>query len=274
MFGRTYYHQSLRKAVAIFGTIFNDINIARRESNGDIKEQIKVPLAYGPREKYLVRINDDPDLQREVAITLPRMAFEMTSFNYDGQRKLNTIRKVIKHEGQNSVERAFNPVAYNIGIDLNIMTRYMDDANQIVEQILPFFTPSYVVTAKSLPKLGLLDDVKIQITGVNLQDNYDDDWLNRREIIYTLSFEMKVYFYGPVKEEPIINKVQVDSSVPSGDLDDPNTLNNAPRHERVTIIPDPSNSTPLDDFGFTETYETFTDVKKYNPVTGNDEDIT
>lgn len=208
MFNNIYYHQTIRKCVAVFGSLFNNISIVRRDENGVEIKRLLVPIAYGPRERYLGRTIENPELNRDYAIDLPRVCFEISSIRYDGTRKLNTMHKNIKKEGAETgdVRRVFTPVSYLLGVDLHIMAKFIDDANQILEQILPFFTPDYTVTVNSIPELELLDDMPIVLNGVSMQDNYESDWMERRNVIYTLNYEVKTLFYGPVKDDKIVTK--------------------------------------------------------------------
>ena len=275
MFGNIFFHDSIKTSISAFGSIFNDITVVRNDKDGNEIERIKVPLAYGPREKYLVRLKDDPTLQREVAVTLPRISFEISSLSYDEERKMSTMNVNSKVIDSETKRRVYNPVPYNISLELNVMCKYMNDMNQIIEQILPWFTPDYTITKKEIPGLELKDDIPIILTGVSFEDNYTDDWLTRREIIYTLSFEMKTNIYGPVKEQGVIKKAQVDTHFPVGGLTqeiDAEDLN-SPRVTRVTTTPDPLNATANDDYGFTEVFEEFDDGKIYDPETGTDVDI-
>jgi hypothetical protein len=269
-----FYHASTKKIVAAFGSLFNNISIVRYDSNNNEQQRVKIPLAYGPREKYLVRQDDDKALSKGTAITLPRMSFEITGFKYDGSRKLNTLQRQVKPtSAPGTARRQYQPVPYNLTIDLAILSKYMDDANQILEQILPWFTPDYTLTIKLIPELELNDDISINLDSVNYADNYTDDWKERREIIYTLSFTIKTLYYGPIKDKPIITKSQVDTHIAIGDLSDPDVLATTPRSLRGTAVPDPINAIYTDDYGYTETQQSFDDGKKYNPVTGQDEDI-
>lgn len=278
MFGNIFYHNIFRKIVISFGTIFNDITVIRRNRQGREVNRIKIPLAYGPREKYLVRILEDPELNRGVNIELPRLAFQIIGITYEGPRKLNTMHKNAKRiVGDNEhMRRAFNPVVYRIGMELYVLSKYIDDANQIVEQILPWFTPDYTVTIKSIPELGLTDDIPIHLTNVSLADNYEEDWVNRRDITWTFQFDIKAPFYGPIKTQDVITKAQTDILVPrpGGDVHDAQTRQETPRSERITVVPDPLDADPEDDFGYTTYIETFTDVKKYDPVSGTDKNVT
>lgn len=276
MFGNIFYHQTMRKTVAVFGTLFNDISIVRRDKTGKEIKRIKVPLAYGPKERYLARTEKEPDFNQGSTIELPRLAFQIVSFNYDGSKKLNTMhrnRRAIDGNG-NQVDRQFNPVAYKLGIELYVLSKFIDDGNQIVEQILPWFTPDYTVTTKAIPALQLIDDVPVTLQSVNMTDNYEEDWLNRRDITWTLNFEVKVNFYGPIKPEDVITKAQVDFLVPPAgkSVHDESVRDATPRLSRYTLEPLPG-STFEENFGYTDSYEDFDDNKKYNPETGVDENV-
>lgn len=275
MFGNIFYHQTMRKTIAVFGSLFNDISIVRRDKNGNEIKRIKVPLAYGPKERYLARVEKEPDFSQGPTIELPRMAFQIVSFAYDSSRKLNTMhrnRTAIEGDGS-QVNRQFNPVSYKLGIELYVLSKFIDDANQIVEQILPWFTPDYTVTVKAIPALRLIDDVPVTLQSVNMADNFEDDWLNRRDIIWTLNFEVKTHFYGPIKPEDVITKAQTDFLIPNGDAQDPVVRAAAPRLSRYTLEPLPG-STFEENYGYTDNYEEFNDNLKYNPVTGNDEPVS
>lgn len=272
-----FYHGTFKKVVIAFGTLFDGLQIVRKDVDGREVKRITVPINYGPREKFLVRQKDDKDLNRPIDIVLPHMSFEMTSFNYKGMAKLNTMhmQRVTDDDDTHKILKQFNPVVYDIGLQLNIMSKYADDGNQIVEQILPFFTPNYTVTIKSIPELDLKDDVPFTIRSIELLDNYDDDWKDRRNIIWTINFGATVYFYGPITKQGIIRKVSVDTLIPPTDSDlyNPEVLAKIPRVHRHTVEPDPGEAIPESTYGYTETIEDFDDGKKYNPDTGDDEDI-
>ena len=145
MLGSTFYHSTIRKYVAVFGTLFNDINIERKNSSGVVVEKLKVPLAYGPKQKWLTRLTEDPNLTKKVAVTLPRIGFEISGLEYDPSRKLNKIikvKKVADGADADQIKSGFMPVPYNINFDLYVLAKSSDDALQIVEQILPFFQPA------------------------------------------------------------------------------------------------------------------------------------
>ena len=221
MFGHKFSHQTLRKYVIIFGTLFNEILIYRTDNNGNRVQDIKVPLAYGPRDKTIARLEQDPDLDREVAVTLPRMSFEMIGMSYASERKLNTIRRnVAVHDSNNddSYRTMYNPVPYDITFELNIFTRYAEDSTKIIEQIMPFFTPEFTVTATMIPEMNWTIDIPVVLEAVSIQDTYEADYNQRRALIHTLTFTMKAQIFGPVSKTGIIKQANtmfyVDTSRP------------------------------------------------------------
>ena len=211
MLGHTFYHQHLRKYVIVFGTLFNDIIIQRKDNSGNIVQDIKVPLAYAPREKALARLDQDPDLARKVGMVLPRMSFEMTSINYAPERKLNKIHRNVSAYSDDKAKlyAAYNPVAYDVGFELNVYTRYAEDSTQVLEQILPFFTPEWSVSMTLIPDMNWKQDIPIVLNGVSMQDTYDGDFETRRALIHTLNFTLKGYLWGPLRKTGIIKTANV-----------------------------------------------------------------
>ena len=211
MLGQYYYHEILRKTIIAFGTIFNDIHIRHRDGAGKETSDMRVPLAYGPMQKFLARLEQQPDLNRAVQITLPRMSFETTNIAYDATRK-GGITQTFKASDGSKLRKVFMPVPYNIGFELNILVKLNDDALQIVEQILPYFQPSFNVTIDLVDVIGEKRDVPIVLDNISFQDDYEGDFATRRALIYTLNFTAKTYLFGPVSDssEGLIKKVQVD----------------------------------------------------------------
>lgn len=246
MFGSYFYHEKIRKCVAMFGRMFNDIYVLRKNSNGEVISQVKVPLSYAPKQKYLERIRENPDLytDTQVAIKLPRMSFEITNFAYDTTRQL-TKTSTFNTVGSDTTNRKkfFPPVPYTINFQLNAYAKSQDDALQIVEQILPYFNPQYTLTIKPFPTdyPDFKEDIPIIIQGVSFQDDFEGQVESRRTIIYALDFEMKVSFHGPVTTSSIIR--QADAAIFETDG---NGI------ETIRVTPDPSNSFGLadSDFGF------------------------
>ena len=267
MLGQQFYHETIRKIIIAFGTTFNNIQLVRKDNDGNITQSMKVPLAYGPQQKWLVRLNEDADLSKQVAITLPRIGFEIQQLSYDPSRKLNRVQKFkkIKTGKSNTLESQFMPVPYNLSVQLYVMAKQSDDALQIVEQILPFFQPDYTLTVNDMADMGIKRDVPIVLNSISYEDNYQGDFETRRALIYTLDFTAKFYLYGPVTSTSVIKTVQVDQYA---DLED-----NAPKREqRYTVTPKPANAEADDDFGFNETTSFFQDAKEFDPVTGTDKE--
>jgi|TARA_R110002096_G_scaffold101628_1_gene224783 hypothetical protein len=266
MLGQQFYHETIRKVIVSFGTMFNNINLVRKDNSGAAIQAMKVPLAYGPREKFLVRLNEDADLTKQVAITLPRIGFEIKNLSYDPTRKLNRVQQFKKVKGANTqqLDAQYMPVPYNLELELYIMAKQSDDALQIVEQILPYFQPDYTLTLNDMADMGIKRDVPIILNGISYEDNYQGDFTTRRALIYTLSFTAKFYLYGPVTSSQVIKTVQVDQYT---DLE----VNSPKREQRLTVTPNPTSADADDDFGFNETTSFYQDAKEYNPVTGEDE---
>ena len=215
MLGQTFYHQTIRKYVVLFGTLFNDLNIEKKDSSGNVVSRQKVPIAYGPKQKFLTRIRQDPNIDRQVAIQLPRMGFEMTSLTYDPIRKLNSVGKIMGRalptEGQGTLRKMFNPVPYNMDFQLFVFVDNAEDGTQILEQILPFFTPDFNVTINAVSDLGIKLDVPISFNSASLEDTFDGEFTARRTLIWTLDFFMKGFLYPDIKGGgKIIKSVQVD----------------------------------------------------------------
>ena len=255
MLGQQFYHETIRKVIVAFGTTFNNIQLVRKDNNGDVKQSMKVPLAYGPRQKWLTRLNEDADLSKTVAVTLPRIGFEIQNLSYDSARKLNRVQKFKKVKGAKSdqLDTQFMPVPYNLSIQLYVMAKQSDDALQIVEQILPYFQPDYTLTINDMADMGIKRDVPIVLNSISYEDDYEGDFTARRSLIYTLSFTAKFYLYGPVTSQSIIKTVQVDQFT---DLKD-----NAPKREqRLVVTPNPTTASADDDFGFNETSSFFQGV--------------
>ena len=211
MLGQYYYHEILRKTIIAFGTIFNDIHIRHRDGAGKETSDMRVPLAYGPMQKFLARLEQQADLNRAVQITLPRMSFETTNIAYDATRK-GGITQTFKASDGSKLRKVFMPVPYNLSFELNILVKLNDDALQIIEQILPYFQPSFNVTIDLVNVIGEKRDVPIVLDNISFQDDYEGDFTTRRALIYTLNFTAKTYLFGPVSDssEGLIKKVQVD----------------------------------------------------------------
>lgn len=231
MLGTYFYHQIIRKTVVSFGTIFNQIHIKHKSDDGVTVSEMRVPLAYGPRQKFLARIEEQSNLNKPTQITLPRMSFEMNSLQYDVSRKAGITQTFKASDGSN-LKKVYLPVPYNIGFELNILTKLNDDALQIVEQILPFFQPSFTLTIDLIDSIGEKRDVPVVLESINFQDDYEGDFSTRRSLIYTLQFTAKTYLFGPISDttDGLIKKVIVDQY---SSLDKPS----AKREMRYTVTP-------------------------------------
>ena len=217
MLGSHFYNQIVRKNIIAFGTLFNNITLKSTDpSSGEILEETKVPLAYGPKQKFLVRLTDNST--SKVAITLPRLYFEMTGIEYDPTRKTSPIQKykTIVDDNGNEVKVQYVPVPYNISFELGVIAKSQDDALQIVEQILPYFQPSFSVTLNMIPDMNEKKDVAIVLNNISSEDEWDDSFMDRRYIAYTLNFTMKSYLYGPYSTADIIKKAIIHETI--GDL--------------------------------------------------------
>ena len=267
MFGNFFYNEGMRKIIIAFGQLFNNIIIQSTSSTGAFTKRIKVPLAYAPKEKFLVRLDQQPQLDdRSFAITLPRLGFEISGLAYDPTRKLTRVQKFKKVKaGESGEVLNFNyvPVPYNISLNLYAFTATAENGLQIVEQILPFFQPDYTITVNVLPELNIKRDIPIILNSVAYEDSYSGDFTTRRAVIYTLNFTAKTYLFGPMSNQGVIKTVQSDVYTNTN-------MATAKREERIVIVPSPTTADADDDFGFTTTITSYTDGKKYNSTTDND----
>ena len=275
MFGTYFYHEILRKTVISFGTVFNDIHVRHQDNEGKDLVDTKVPIAYGPRQKFLARLQQQPELNKAVAISLPRMSFEMSSITYDPSRK-SGITQTFKAQDGKKFKKVFMPVPYNIGFELNILTKLQDDSLQILEQILPFFQPGFTLTVDLVNSIGEKRDIPLILNGIEYSDDYEGNFDTRRSLIYTLSFTAKTYMFGPIADstDGLIRKVQVDYYSDT----DTRTANREMRYrvestakkdyndDQVIDAADNMLIEPGDDFGFTETREFFDNSKEYSPT--------
>ena len=265
MLGTYYYHEIIRKTIISFGTLFNDIHIQHKNSSDATISDMKVPLAYGPTQKFLARLEQQEDLNKPIQITLPRMSFEMTSIDYDGTRKAGVTQTFRAVDNNSNMKKVYMPVPYNIGFELSILSKLNDDALQIVEQILPYFQPSFNMTVDLVDSIGEKRDIPIVLNSVSFQDDYEGDFSTRRALIYRLQFTAKTYLFGPVADNPegLIRKVIVDNYADTN-------RTTAKREMRYTVVPDPVDANPGDDFGFSETWEYLGDSKSYSPTNQSD----
>jgi len=262
-----FYNEAIRKTVIAFGTLFNNIEIKKLDpSDGSVIEEQKVPLAYGPKQKFIVRLEENPDL-RKVSITLPRLYFEMVGIEYDPSRKVSPVQKckaTISDNG-NEVRTQYVPVPYNLNFELGIITKSQDDSLQIIEQILPYFQPNFNVTINFIPDMNEKKDVPIVLDNIRYEDTWDGDFLQRRYITYILTFTAKTYIYGPYNAASIIKKSitrdYTTTNITTGDRYrqyevTPKALEDKNNDGIINTIDD-SLLIPGDDFGFNETTSYF-----------------
>ena len=307
MFGTYFYHQISRKMVVAFGSLFNTIEVRRTDSSDAVTEVIKIPLSYGPKDKMLTRISSDPNLNPKVALTVPRMGFELLSMTYDSVRKLNTLNRNVK-KGTTGLEKQFNPVPYNWEFSLYIFVKNAEDGTQVLEQILPFFTPEFTVTMNLVSSMEEVRDIPLVLNSVTSEDTYEGDFATRRSIIWTLSFTMKGFLYPDISDNAkVIETVAVDTHLMSKasvvepvyfvsedstsystnylilnshDYDDSTRIRIMTEDSsaaasagatvsRATVTAQTSDITD-EDFGFSETFEFFPQGVTHDPVAGTD----
>jgi len=308
MFGTYFYHQTSRKMVVAFGTLFNNIEVRRTDSSDAVTEVVKIPLSYGPKDKMLVRISQDPSLNPKVALTVPRMGFELTAMTYDGARKLNTMGRNVK-KGTTGLKKQFNPVPYNWDFSLYVFVKNAEDGTQILEQILPFFTPDFTVTMTLVSGMNIKMDIPLVLNSVSSEDSYEGDFATRRSIIWTLSFLMKGFLYPSVTDNAkVITSSVVDTHLMSAAtaadpvyivaedstpyarnymILDKHEIDDATRIRmlsevsedassagqtvsRTTVEPTSTGALTDEDFGFSETFEFFPHGETYDPVAETD----
>ena len=275
MLGTYFYHEIIRKTVIAFGTLFNDVHIRHQDAAGKDINEMKVPVSYGPRQKFLARIQQQPDLNKATQISLPRMSFEVNNITYDPSRKTG-VTQTFKVKDGKQVKKVFMPVPYNLGFELNILTKLQDDSLQILEQVLPFFQPGFTLSIDLVKSIGEKRDVPMVLDSINFTDDYEGNFETRRALIYTLNFTAKTFMFGPVADstDGLIRKVQLDYYT------DTNTRT-ASREMRYTVAAkakkDYNEDTvidqyddplipPGDDFGFTEERTFYGDSKDFSPT--------
>ena len=208
-----FYNEILRRTIISFGTLFNDITIKKSDSSDDVVSVVKVPLAYGPTQKFLARLEQSPDLNKPFAITLPRMSFEFTGLTYDSSRKVTTTQTftVKDPDSATDTKKSYMPVPYNMAFELSIMTKLNDDALQIVEQILPYFQPAYNLSVELVESIQEKRDIPVVLENITMSDEYEGDYTSRRVLLYTLRFTAKTYLFGPATKvtKDIIKKATI-----------------------------------------------------------------
>ena len=255
-----FYNEVFRSVIIGFGSIFNGIEV--KKDSGDIR----VPLAYGPTQKFLARMQQEADLNTPTQMTLPRMSFEFLGLQYDSSRKSTQSQTIITQTPDGKeVKKVYMPVPYNMSFELSIMTKLNDDMLQIIEQIIPYFQPAYNLPINFLGNLKEKRDVPIVLDSIEFTDDYEGDFTGRRLLLYTLTFTAKTYMFGPITQDSgdgLIRKVQIDYHA--------DTNLDAPREVRYTVVPDPINAEPDDDYGFSEETVVYLDSKVYSPTQDKD----
>ena len=260
MLGTQFYNQAVRKTVVSFGTLFNNIEL-KKTVNGQVLETEKVPLAYGPKQKFLYRLQGNPTDGRKVAITLPRIYFEMTGIDYDASRKTPATQKykTVINDNGNEVRTQYVPVPYNISFEVGILCKSQDDGLQILEQILPFFQPSFSMSLKFIPDMDEVRDVAVVLNSVDFDDDWEDDFSTRRSITYTMQFTAKSYIYGPYTKADVIRKSRIIETIGDTNVNKrhvelsytPKAKTDINQDGQVTAADD-ALVTADDDFGFNE----------------------
>ena len=228
-----FYHEIIRKTVIAFGTLFNGMEIRRLNSSGEVTSEITVPIAYGPTQKFLARLEQSPDLNRPFTITLPRMSFEVVGINYDPRRKTTVTQQFVGRSKTDKTQfkKAYMPVPYDLDFELSIMTKHNDDMLQIIEQILPYFQPSFNITINLVSSIGEKKDVPIVLNGITMATDYEGSFTDLPTIQYNLNFSAKTYLFGAIASETsgLIKKVDVDMYS--------NTTSTAKREVRYSVTP-------------------------------------
>ena len=260
MLGTQFYNQAVRKTVVSFGTLFNNIEL-KKTVDGQVIETEKVPLAYGPKQKFIYRLQGNPTDGRKVAITLPRIYFEMTGIDYDAARKTPATQKykTVINDNGNEVRTQYVPVPYNISFEVGILCKSQDDGLQILEQILPFFQPSFSMSLKFIPDMDEVRDVAVVLNSVDFDDDWEDDFSTRRSITYTMQFTAKSYIYGPYTKADVIRKSRIIETIGDTNVNKthvelsytPKAKTDINQDGQVTAADD-ALVTADDDFGFNE----------------------
>jgi hypothetical protein len=249
MLDQRFYWGTIRKAIVAFGNMFNNITIQRTDANGNVVQLQKVPLSYSPKQKFLTKIRQQPNVDiQNVQVLLPRMGFEMISLDYDPNRKISPIQQSRTINSSTAANAQYAPTPYNINMILYVYAKNQDDGLQVIEQILPYFNPDYNLTIKAVPDLNIQNDMPIILSSIGFEDDYEGDLTTRRSIIWTLSFVLKINFYGPVSKQGIIRKAI------SNIFNDKELIT---QQQIITVETDPVTANVNDSFGYLENFEDF-----------------
>lgn len=250
MLNQKFYWGTVRKAIIAFGNLFKNIQIDRRDESGAVIQTLAVPLSYSPRSKFIARIEGHPsDPEQDFQIVVPRMAFEMVGITYDPQRRISLIQQNRAiNTTVNTLNTQYAPTPYNLDVNLYVYAKNQDDGLQVIEQILPFFNPDYNLSLNAIPALDIKNDLPILLNSISFEDDYEGDFRNRRSIIWTLSFVMKLNFFGPINKQSFIKTTTATTYT------DPSL---AQPQQRYNATLDPASATPGNDFDIIETFEDF-----------------
>lgn len=249
MLDQKFYWGTIRKSIVAFGNMFNNITIDRLDNSGNIIQTIRVPLAYAPKQKFIQRIAQQPSVdEQNIEVYLPRMSFEMVGLRYDPQRKISPIQQNRSINSSTTALAQYAPTPYNIDISLYVYSKNQDDGLQIVEQILPYFNPDYNLTLKAIPALNIKNDLPILLESITYDDQYEGDFKQRRSIIWTFNFVMKLNFYGPINKQGIIKRVIADTFSDRALTQ---------KQQTYTVAVDPITAIPGENFDFSESFEDF-----------------
>jgi hypothetical protein len=209
-----FYYEIIRKTITAFGALFNNIYIKHKNNEGEVVSTIKVPIAYGPTQKFLARLKESPDLNKPIQVTTPRMSMEIIALSYNAQNKGVQTQSFIARDDNGKPRKAYLPVPYTLNLELSIFTKLEDDMLQIVEQILPYFQPSYVVTITVVDEINEKRDIPFTLDNITMTDNYEGNFDERRALIWTLKFSAQIYFFIPISsanatDSEIIKKVSL-----------------------------------------------------------------
>jgi len=249
MLDQRFYWGAIRKAIVAFGNMFNNITIQRTDANGNVVQLQKVPLSYSPKQKFLTKIRQQPNVDiQNVQVLLPRMGFEMISLDYDPNRKISPIQQSRTINSSTAANAQYAPTPYNINMILYVYAKNQDDGLQVIEQILPYFNPDYNLTIKAVPDLNIQNDMPIILSSIGFEDDYEGDLTTRRSIIWTLSFVLKINFYGPVSKQGIIRKA-ISNIFNDTEL--------TTQQQIITVETDPVTANVNDSFRYLENFEDF-----------------
>ena len=258
---RYFYHQHIRKAIIAFGTLFNNIQIRRTNDTDETVQSLFVPLSYAPKQKFIDRIREAPELETgraTFAITLPRIGFEITTFNYDPSRKLAVRQNVraVDDSGNSAtgVRYSFVSTPYNMGIGMSVFAKNQDDGLQIIEQILPYFNPDFNVTINTIPELGVRNDLQIVLENVTYQDEWEGSFDKRLSVVWDLNFTVKLNMYGYVRDANLIKKV-IQNIYADPALVEGQVPTNSFIGTKITTEPDPTTALPTDAYDYIQEFD-------------------